>query len=123
MTDKGEWIVPLTVNETIIPFKLDTGAQVNLLSMDDYRTFSKKQKLFFFLNKIHSTKIKVTGYTGEDFHVKGSCLVTLKPKGQLLKTQMLIVEKSVQSILGLSTCEKLDLVRRLFVVTSQFKAN
>ncbi len=116
MTDKAEWIVPLTVNETIIPFKLDTGAQVNLLSMDDYRTLKVK-------NKIHSTKIKVTGYTGEDVPVKGSCLVTLKHKGQLLKTHMLIVEKSVQPILGLSTCEKLDLVRRVFVVTSQFKAN
>ncbi len=116
MTDKAEWIVPLTVNETIIPFKLDTGAQVNLLSMDDYRTLKVK-------NKIHSTKIKVTGYTGEDVPVKGSCLVTLKHKRQLLKTHMLIVEKSVQPILGLSTCEKLDLVRRVFVVTSQFKAN
>ncbi len=49
--------------------------------------------------------------------------MTLKHKGQLLKTHMLIVEKSVQPILGLSTCEKLDLVRRVFVVTSQFKAN
>ncbi len=116
MTDKAEWIVPLIVNETIIPFKLDTGAQINLLSMDDYRTLKVK-------NKIHSTKIKVTVYTGEDVPVKGSCLVTLKHKGQLLKTHMLIVEKSVQPILGLSTCEKLDLVRRVFVVTSQFKAN
>ncbi len=67
MTDKGEWIVPLTVNETIIPFKLDTGAQVNLLSMDDYRTFSKKQKLFFFfffntLNKNKSNRIHRWGF-------------------------------------------------------------
>lgn len=31
--------------------------------------------------------------------------MTLKQKGQLLKTQILIVEKSVQPILGPSTCE------------------
>lgn len=110
--DKAEWIVPLTVNETIIPFKIDTGAQVNLLSIDDYKTLTVK-------SKIHPVKMKVTGYTGESVPVKGSCVVTLKHKGQRLKTQLLIVEKSVQPILGLSVCEKLDLVRRVFVVNSQ----
>lgn len=84
--------------------------------MNDYRTLKVK-------NKIHSTKIKVTGYTDEYVPVKRSCLVTLKHKGQLVKTQMLIVEKSIQPILGLSTCEKLDLLRRVFVVTSYHEAS
>lgn len=28
---KEEWIVPIEVNDTIIPLKLDTGAHVNLI--------------------------------------------------------------------------------------------
>lgn len=33
--EKQEWIVIVTVNETIIPFKLDIGVQANLLSAAD----------------------------------------------------------------------------------------
>jgi len=35
-TEKEEWIVPIEVNQTTIPFKLDTDAHVNLLSFEDY---------------------------------------------------------------------------------------
>lgn len=101
--DKAEWIVPLTVNESIIPFKLDTGAQVNLLPIDDYNTLTVK-------SKIHPVKIKVTGYTGENGPVMGSCIVTFKHNGQQLKAQLLIVDKHVRTNLGLSACKKLNLV-------------
>ena len=50
--------------------------------------------------------------------VKGSCLATFQHKGQSLKAQLLIVDKKVQPILGLSACEKLNLVKRVFVVAS-----
>ena len=41
------WIVPLSVNETIILFKLDTGAQVNLL-LDDYKTLKVKSRISLY---------------------------------------------------------------------------
>lgn len=115
-TEKAEWIVPIEVNKTIIPFKLDTGAQVNLISIKDYRTLTVK-------GKIHPVKVKVTGYTGEAIPVKGSCIATFKNKGRQIKTQLLIVDKSVQPILGLSACEKLNLVKKVFVVTTPSTSN
>ena len=108
----AEWIVPLTVNETIILFKLDTGAQVNLLSLDDYKTLKVK-------SKIHPVEMKVTGYTGENVPVKGSCIVTLQHKGKQFRAQLLVVEKRLQPILGINACEKLNLLKRVYVVTSQ----
>ena len=44
--DEEEWIVPLTVNKTIIPFKLDTGASVNLISVNEYDKLTVKSKIF-----------------------------------------------------------------------------
>lgn len=42
--NKEEWIVPIKVNETLIPFKLDTGAHANLLSFEDYKVLTVKSK-------------------------------------------------------------------------------
>lgn len=90
-TEKEEWIVPIEVNKTIIPFKLDTGAHVNLLSLEDYKTLTVK-------SKIHPLKTKVTGYTGERVPVKGGCIATFKHKGRQIRAQLLIVDMSVQPI-------------------------
>ncbi|KAI2665926.1 hypothetical protein H4Q32_023044 [Labeo rohita] len=105
---KEEWIVPLTVSGTIVPFKLDTGAQVNLISEKEYKTLRQKPKL-------HKVKIKVTGYTREEVPVKGSCTVNVLYKRKHHKIQMLVIGKEVQPILGLKTCERLDLVKKVFV--------
>lgn len=108
--EKEEWIVPIEVNETIIPFKLDTGAHVNLLSFEDYKTLKVK-------SKIHPIKTKVTGYTGERVPVKGGCIATFKHRGQQIRALLLIVDTIAQPILGLKTCTKLNLVKRVFSVS------
>lgn len=43
-TEKEEWIVPIELNQTIIPFKLDTVAHVKLISLKDYKTLTVKSK-------------------------------------------------------------------------------
>uniref|UniRef100_A0A3Q2DAV3 ribonuclease H n=1 Tax=Cyprinodon variegatus TaxID=28743 RepID=A0A3Q2DAV3_CYPVA len=108
--------MPIKVNETVIPFKLDTGAHVNLLSWEDYKIMTVK-------SKIHPIKTKVTGYTGERIPVKGGCIATFQHKGQQIQAQLLIVDANVQPILGLKTCTKLNLVKRVFVVTSPGTVN
>ncbi|KAK2879315.1 hypothetical protein Q8A73_006228, partial [Channa argus] len=70
-TEKEEWIVPVKVNGTIIPFKIDTGAQANLLSLEDYKTLTVK-------TKIHPVKKRSDGYTGECVPVKSGCIQTQK---------------------------------------------
>ncbi|XP_019746382.1 uncharacterized protein LOC109528343 [Hippocampus comes] len=109
--EKEEWIVPITVNDTIILFKLDTGAHTNLISMEDYKTLKTK-------SKIRPVKTRVSGYTGERVPVRGGCIATFKHKDRQIRAQLLIVDMSVKPILGLSACTKLNLVKRVFVVTS-----
>nr|XP_054602637.1 uncharacterized protein K02A2.6-like [Nothobranchius furzeri] len=110
-SEKEEWVVPVEVNEAIIPFKLDTGAQVNLVSWERYKAMTKKSKM-------HPVKIKVTGYTGERVPVKGGCVVTFRYKKHQIRAQLLIVDKSVQPVLGLSACVKLNLVKRVYIVST-----
>lgn len=114
--EKEEWILPIEVNETIILFKLDTGAHVNLLSLEDYKTLAVK-------SKIYPVKTEVTGYMGERVPVKGGYIATCKHKSRQIRAQLLIVDMNVQPILALSACTKLNLVKRVFVVTSPDSAN
>lgn len=65
----------------------------------------------------------MTGYTGECVPVKGGCIAAFKYKDQQIKAQLLIVDMKVQPILGLSACTELNLVKRVFVVTSPHIAN
>ena len=41
----AEWFAPLSVNGTILPLKIETGAQANLLSMKDYNALKQRPKL------------------------------------------------------------------------------
>lgn len=115
-TEKEEWIGPIELNQTIISFKFDTVAHVNLISLKYYKTLTIK-------SNIHPVKTKVSGYTGERVPVKGGCIATFIYKGRQIRAQLLIVDMSVQPILGLSACIKLNLVKRVFVVTSSDTAN
>ena len=78
--NEEEWKVLVMVNRTIIPFKLDMGASVNLISVKEYEKLTVK-------NKIFPVKTKLSGYTGEKVPVK--------------------------------ECQRLNLVKRVFVVSSQ----
>ena len=78
------------------------------MSLDDSKTLKVK-------SKIHPVKSKVTGYTGENVLF----IVTLQHKDKQFRAQLLIVEKSVQPILGINACEKLNLLKKVYVVTSQ----
>ena len=45
-TETGdEWFPPLSVNGTILPLKIDTGAQANLLSIKDYNALKQRPKI------------------------------------------------------------------------------
>lgn len=78
----------------MLPFKLDSGAQVTLLSVNDYKALVVK-------SMIYPVKIKRNNKsTGESIPGKGSCADTIKHKGQRLRTRLLVVDKSVQLILG-----------------------
>lgn len=65
----------------------------------------------------------MSGYTGERVPVKGGCIATFKHKSRQIRAQLLIVDISVQPILSLTACIKLNLVKRVFVLRSSDTLN
>ena len=104
-----DWIELLHVNGSIIPVKLDTGAQTNLLSMKDLQNLSIHPK-------IHVAHTKLEGYYGSEIPVVGKCLTRVQVRGKQYTVQFIVVAGEAPALLGRNACEKLGLVKRIRVV-------
>lgn len=104
-----EWTVQLQINNSTVAFKLDTGAQVNIISETEFNKLKPRPKL-------HAAKLKVTGYSGANILVKGKCAAKIRYKDKEHSLSFVVVPKDFQAILGLSACEKLHLVKSMLVV-------
>ena len=80
-----EWKVHLEVNEKPVEFKLDTGAQTNLISESVYQSLKPKPKL-------HPARVRLTGYSGVAIPVKGRCFVQIKYKGSTHNMAVLVTQ-------------------------------
>ena len=110
---KEDWKQTMKVNGQYTTFKLDTGAQVNLIPIDSYKKMKPKPRL-------HKTKIKLKGYSGAAIPVQGKCVCEIKSHGQKNRVLFYVVdsttEMQMQPILGLKACEILNMVKRVYQI-------
>jgi hypothetical protein len=104
-----DWIELLHVNGSILPVKLDTGAQTNLLSEKDLQRLQMRPK-------IHAANTKLEGYYGSAIPVVGKCLTRVQLRGKSYSVQFIVVAGEAPALLGRNACEKLGLVKRIRVV-------
>ena len=104
-TRSGELIAPLNVNNTIIPLKVDTGSQSNILSRGDYMNLTQRPSLFHRYTELRS-------YEGDLIAIDGECRLQILFKGVKYNTIFAVVSgHDNQSILGLDTSKRLGLVK------------
>lgn len=110
----NEWSVKLLTNDLIyIPYKLDSGAQVSVLTQD-YLDLLEIDK-----HNLLPTKIKLSSYTGQKLSVLGLCYLDVVHKGETHKLPFYVVNYNAPCILGLSACVKLKLISRLDYMTTK----
>jgi hypothetical protein len=109
---KSGWNQKIVVGGTPIDFKLDTGAEVNVLPLE-------------YFNKIdHHCMLKPTAkllksYSGHKIKVKGVCWLECKllNSTHICKTEFFVVDELACPILGLLTCQELNLISRINYVS------
>ena len=105
--DTAEWTERLDLERAQIDFKLDTGAQANVLPFKVYRVLK---------TKLQPTSKIPTGIGGGQIIPRGttqvSCLVSRK-KGSCRNRLTFYVIDDNLAILGRAACEDLDLIRRV----------
>ncbi|UYV68276.1 STOML2 [Cordylochernes scorpioides] len=104
-------IVPIKVNNRQINFKIDTGADVNVLPLQYYYQSFQRIKLE------KSDKI-LQGPNGIPLETVGMIHVELQNKGQHLNSKIYIVDKLKQPLLSGETSEKLNIVRMIQQLSS-----
>ncbi|CAB4020914.1 Hypothetical predicted protein [Paramuricea clavata] len=104
------WITPLLVNNTIIPLKLDTGSDVNILSFNDFKTLKDQPKLL-------PTKVKLTEYEGSEIPTIGECILRVHANSHSYYLKFIISPQDVTPILGLKSCEKMGLIQRILKIS------
>ena len=108
VTTDSAWFSTVTVGGSSLKFKLDTGAEANVLPLmiSVYSELPHKSPLM-------DTSVVLSSYG--DFRVKPEGKVTLACEAQGLKESLPFFVAAVNSppILGLSACSKLNLVKRV----------
>lgn len=108
------WRAQLLTNGVSVSYKLDTGAQANIVPYSTYQSFSPKPRL-------HPAKTRLLGYGAtEPLAVKGQCVcdVELAEGGsRKLRFFVLAPEVKAQPLLGLQACEQLELLKRVMLTT------
>ena len=69
-SSENEWTTDLLVNQTLLSFKIDSGAQANITPKNCFRTLKNKLQL-------HKPSAKLIASNESSIPVKGSCILKI----------------------------------------------
>ena len=98
-----EWKAQVSINNSLLSLKVDTGAQCNVISLGDLNSLSPRPD-------VRRGKVKLTSYQGVGIPCEGVCILTIQTEGGDTSEHFVVVPSEYQSILGLSTSLKLGIV-------------
>ena len=100
-----EWKASLQVNNNMVEFKMDTGAQANVIPSDLFNSLKGTPQL-------KTTKAKLTGFSGSVIPVLGVARMICKYKDKQIDSDFFVVEaEGPPPLLGLRACQELSLIK------------
>lgn len=100
--------ITLVINnnkDAIANFKVDTGASVNIISVQQLQICKVD------LNKIKKSEETLTTYTGEIIPIVGKCHLNVKLKEKCLSNvEFYVIRDRKESILGINSCIELGII-------------
>jgi hypothetical protein len=109
-TKRGQWTETLYCEHGAEQFKLDTGADINVISIERFLS------LGFDVNLLQMTKITLESYTGDIIPVKGVCNLLWQYKDKSFNLYFAVANTKCQSVLGRQSCEDIGLIKRINII-------
>ena len=108
-TTPSLWSINLETAGKNICYKIDTGAQVNVLPKKYFDKLKPRPQL-------KTTSVKLSAYNDTSIPFAGKSIVPLLHKGTKHYVLFIVVSFDTTPIIGLNTSEKLNLIQRVFKV-------
>ncbi|KAL5264194.1 hypothetical protein ACHWQZ_G005321 [Mnemiopsis leidyi] len=99
-----DWVQETELEGATVQFKIDTGAQANVLPLSLFKKHFESSK---YLSK---SQVKLTGYGGGNIPVSGEVILNCKINDISVKSKFIVVPLNVKPVLGLHTSRELGLV-------------
>ena len=111
-SQKHDWTIYLNTNGTDVEFKIDSGAQVNILQKNEFNRLHYKPTL-------KSTRVKLTAYNGSSIPVLSKCIAKAVHKNKPVYVLFIVADIKSPPVLGLDTSEKLSLIKRIMAIDTE----
>ena len=105
---QDDWHVMLKIAGTNVNFKLDSGADCNVISASLFDRLPVAQK------QDRQCKAKPKVYDGRKITPKGKASLVCEYKGKFTVLEFILVEQDLPPILGLKSCLELGLVQKIY---------
>ncbi|GBN08932.1 hypothetical protein AVEN_132133-1 [Araneus ventricosus] len=106
-TNESAWFQELSVNGNLVNVKLDSGAQVNVLPFEILQNWEN-------IPRIKTNTQPILDYSNNQVPIIGELILTVKNKNSSSKCKFLITSLKSSPILGLNSCLKLKLIKRIY---------
>ena len=107
-TSQKNWYATIKVNEHDVRFKIDTGAQCNVLSQQTYERISSEP--------LTKSQAKLVAFGGQRIRSLGKSNILCEHKGKYHTIEFEVVS-NVSNVLGLKTITELKLIKRVDSIT------
>ena len=102
----------LSTNGTDVNYRIDTGAEVNVMPLSIYHDLHEKPLL-------DNTNVTLTAYNGSSIPVRGRCITTIERYGKSVPILFIIADTSSPPVIGAKASEHLNLIKRIMTVNSE----
>ena len=107
-----DWSIYLYSNGTDVEYKIDTGAQVNIL----LKKIVNKLKIKPLLKP---SNIKLTAYNGSSISILSKCILKVTNKATISHVYFIVADTDSPPIVGLNTSIDLGLIKRLMEINGK----
>ena len=100
--------IKLKLANKSVNFKLDTVAEVNVMSMKVFKTFRQVE--------LKPTEVRLTSCTGQQLDFAGQAVFECSHKGKQSKLKFVVVKTNAVPLLRFRSCQELNLIKVILAV-------